>query len=51
MWLTEVSTSVTSELVGTFNATITFSAFDEPVTVVPPPSDEVTEGTDFELPF
>ena len=51
MWLTEVSTSVTSESVGTFNATFTFSAFDEPVTVVPPPSDEVTEGTDFNFPF
>lgn len=49
-WLTEVSTSVTSESVGTFNATFTFSAFDEPVTVSPPPSDEVTEG-DLTFPF
>lgn len=51
MWLTEVSTSVTSESAGTFNATFTFSAFDEPVTVTAPPADEVTEGTDFDFGF
>jgi hypothetical protein len=48
LWLTEVSTAVESESVGTFNATLTFSGFDEAVTVSPPPSDQVTEG---ELPF
>ncbi|MEO6059300.1 MAG: hypothetical protein ABIQ05_04925 [Candidatus Limnocylindria bacterium] len=50
-WLTEVSTSVTSDSMGTFNATFTFSAFDEPVTVTAPPADEVTEGTDLDFPF
>lgn len=44
LWLTEVSTSIDSETVGTFSATITFSAFDEAVTLSPPPSADVTEG-------
>lgn len=48
LWLTEVSTGIDSESVGTFNATITFSGFDAAVTVSPPPSDQVTEG---ELPL
>lgn len=48
LWLTEVSTAVESESVGSFSATVTFSAFDEAVTVSPPPADQVTEG---ELPF
>ena len=51
LWLTEVSTSVTSDSVGTFTATFTFSAFDEPVTVTAPPANEVTEGTDFDFGF
>lgn len=46
--LTEVATAVESESVGTFNATLTFSGFDEAVTVSPPPADQVTEG---ELPL
>jgi hypothetical protein len=44
LWLTEISTSVDSEEVGTLNATITFSSFDEAVTVTAPPEAEVTEG-------
>ena len=48
LWLTEVSTSVESESVGSFSATLTFSGFDEAVTVSPPPADQVTEG---ELPL
>ena len=48
LWLTEIATSIDSETVGTFNGTITFSAFDEAVTVSPPPSADVTEG---ELPI
>lgn len=48
LWLTEISTGVDSETVGAFNATLTFSAFDEAVTVSPPPADQVTEG---ELPL
>jgi hypothetical protein len=48
LWLTEVSTSVANESAGTFTATLTFSAFDETVTVSPPPADMVTQG---ELPL
>lgn len=48
LWLTEVSTAVDGTAGSTFSATLTFSAFDEAVTVSPPPSDQVTEG---ELPF
>jgi hypothetical protein len=48
LWLTEVTTAVESESVGSFSATVTFSNFDEAVTVSPPPADQVTEG---ELPF
>lgn len=44
LWLTEVSTSVTSATVGTFSAKLSFSKFDETVTVSPPPSADVTEG-------
>jgi len=49
LWLTEVATSVDSETMGTFSATVTFSAFDAEVTLSPPPSPEVTEG-EFSLP-
>jgi hypothetical protein len=48
LWLTEVSTAVDSQSVGSFSATLTFSNFDEAVTVSPPPADQVTEG---DLPF
>ena len=50
LWITEVSTQVESESVGSFSATLTFSAFDAAVTVSPPPSDQVTEG-DLQLPL
>jgi hypothetical protein len=50
LWLTEVSTAVESESAGSFTATLTFSGFDEAVTVNPPPSDEVTESA-LPLPF
>lgn len=49
LWLTEVSTSVDSETVGTFSATLSFSNFDEAVDFSPPPSPEVTEG-EFTIP-
>jgi hypothetical protein len=49
LWLTEVSTSVQSATVGTFTAKLSFSKFDQAVTVSPPPSAEVTEG-EFKLP-
>jgi hypothetical protein len=49
LWLTEIATSVDSETVGALNGTITFSAFDEAVTVSPPPSPDVTEG-EFPIP-
>ena len=44
LWLTEVSTDVASDTVGTFSAKLTFSNFDEAVTFSPPPSADVTEG-------
>ncbi len=44
LWLTSVSTSVSSTKLGTINLTITLSAFDKPVTVTPPPADQVQEG-------
>lgn len=50
LWLTEVSTSISSGSVGTLDATFTFSAFDEAVTVSPPPSADVTQG-EFTLPL
>ena len=49
LWLTEVSTSVDSETVGTIKATLTFSNFDEAVEFSPPPSPDVTEG-EFTIP-
>lgn len=49
LWLTAVSTDIASATVGTFSATLSFSKFDEAVTVSPPPSAEVTEG-EFRLP-
>ncbi|HEV8252173.1 MAG TPA: hypothetical protein VGQ66_02215 [Candidatus Limnocylindria bacterium] len=48
LWLTEASTSVDSETMGTISATVSFSKFDEAVTFSPPPSADVTEG---ELPL
>ena len=44
LWLTELSTSVDSEEVGTVSATLSFSNFDEAVEFSAPPSPEVTEG-------
>jgi hypothetical protein len=44
LWLTEISTSVDSETVGTISATLSFSNFDEAVEFSPPPSPDVTEG-------
>jgi hypothetical protein len=49
LWLTEVSTSVDSETVGTISATLSFSNFDEAVDFSPPPSPDVTEG-EFTIP-
>ena len=49
LWLTEVSTSVDSEEVGTISATLSFSNFDEAVEFSAPPSPDVTEGV-FTLP-
>jgi hypothetical protein len=49
LWLTEVSTGVESETVGTFSATLSFSNFDEAVDFSPPPSPDVTEG-EFTIP-
>jgi len=49
LWLTEISTKVDSAKAGTFSAKLTFSGFNVPVTVSPPPSDQVQEGN-FQLP-
>jgi hypothetical protein len=49
LWLTEISTSVDSEEVGTISATLSFSNFDEAVEFSAPPSPEVTEG-EFTIP-
>lgn len=49
LWLTSISTDVTSNTLGTFSVTLTFSNFDEAVTVSPPPNAQVTEG-EFTLP-
>jgi hypothetical protein len=43
LWLTEVSTKVTTSN-GSVTAKVTFSKFNEAVTVSPPPSDQVQEG-------
>jgi hypothetical protein len=43
LWLTEVSTKVTTTS-GSVTAKVTFSKFNEAVTVSPPPSDQVQEG-------
>ncbi len=44
LWLTSWSMAIDSTKVGTVNLTITLSAFDKPVTVTPPPADQVQEG-------
>jgi len=44
LWLTEISTKVDSAKAGSFSAKLTFSAFNVPVTVSAPPSDQVQEG-------
>ena len=49
LWLTEVSSGVDSESIGTITATLSFSSFDEAVEFSPPPSPDVTEG-EFSLP-
>ncbi len=50
LWLTELSTDVSSDTVGTFSATLSFSNFDVAVGLSAPPSAEVTEG-EFNLPL
>ncbi|MGH2456911.1 MAG: LppX_LprAFG lipoprotein [Candidatus Limnocylindria bacterium] len=50
LWLSRVSTSVTSDAVGTFSLTLTLSAFNEAVDVAPPPDDQVTDQPPI-LPF
>lgn len=50
LWLTEVSTDVASDSMGTFSATLSFSNFDVAVGLTAPPSAEVTEG-EFNLPL
>lgn len=51
LYLTSVSTSVTSDQVGALRATVTLSAFDQPVSVTVPPDSQVdTSGGGFTLP-
>lgn len=49
LWLTSISTDITSTAMGTFSVALTFSNFDEAVTVSPPPDAQVTQG-EFTLP-
>jgi hypothetical protein len=49
LWLTELSSDVASDTMGTFSVTLSFSNFDEAVTLSPPPDAQVTEG-EFTLP-
>jgi hypothetical protein len=49
LWLTELSTDVASDTMGTFSVTLSFSNFDEAVTLSPPPDAQVTEG-EFTIP-
>ena len=49
LWLTELSTDVASATMGTFSVTLSFSNFDEAVTLSPPPDAQVTEG-EFTIP-
>lgn len=49
LWLTEMSTDVTNDTMGTFSVTLGFSNFDEAVTLSPPPDAQVTEG-EFTIP-
>jgi hypothetical protein len=49
LYLTSLSTDVASDTLGTFSVTLSFSNFDEAVTVSPPPDAQVTEG-EFTLP-
>jgi len=49
LWLTEVSSGVASDEIGTISATLSFSSFDEAVEFSPPPSPDVTEG-EFTIP-
>ncbi len=44
LWLTSWSTKIDSAKIGTLSLTLTLSAFDEPVTVSPPPANQVQEG-------
>lgn len=45
--LTQASTDLDAADVGTFSLVMTFSNYNAGVQVSPPPSDQVTEGTDF----
>jgi hypothetical protein len=49
LWLTELSTDVASDKLGTFSVTLKFSNFDEAVNLSPPPDAQVTEG-EFTIP-
>lgn len=49
LWLTELSTDVASDTMGTFSVTLSFSNFDAAVTLSPPPDAQVTEG-EFTIP-
>ena len=50
LYLTQLSTSVDDPDSGTFSLTLTLSAFGEPVTISPPPADQVEESG-FEFPM
>ena len=51
LWLTEVSTDLMAESVGTLTVRLTLSAFNESVDIQAPPADEVTEDGGEFFPF
>jgi len=44
LYLTSVTTSIDSKEIGSFTLTVTLSKFDQPVTITPPPADQVETG-------
>ena len=44
LYLTSVTTSIDSKEIGSFTLTLTLSKFDQPVTITPPPADQVETG-------
>lgn len=51
LYLTSATTSIDSKEIGSFTVTLTLSRFDQPVTITPPPADQVDDsGSGLTLP-